>query len=180
MILLVLFLFAAFTALGAGVLSALSDMRGLMIPNIYSVIVIVSFLFAYVVLWISGGEKTGWPIVTHLLSGVLTFSITALLFSLKTLGAADSKLVTAYALWFRLSDLPMFLAYVTLAGGVLAVVALVIKKKKPFTAPKEGGWIYRLQAGESKVPYGVAIFAGALFAFLKAGYFSGGYLAAFL
>lgn len=180
MILLVLFLFSMFVALGAGVLSGLSDMRGMTIPNIYSVIVIVSFLFAYGVLWVNGSEKAVWPILAHLLSGVLTFSITALLFSLRMLGAADSKLATAYALWFRLSDLPMFLAYMTLAGGVMALISLVIMRRKPFSAPREGSWVYRLQGGESKVPYGVAIFIGAFAAFLKAGYFSSDFLAAFL
>lgn len=180
MILLVLFLSSIFVALGAGVLSAQSDVRGMTIPNIYSVIVIVSFLFAYAVLWLNGSEKAVWSIVAHLLSGVLTFLITALLFFFRTLGAADSKLATAYALWFRLSDLPLFLAYMTLTGGLVAVVAIVIKRWKPFKAPQEGSWVYRLQNGESKVPYGVAIFVGAFAAFLKAGYFSGGFLSAFL
>lgn len=180
MFLLVLFLFSIFLALGAGVLSALSDVRGMTIPNIYSFIVIVSFLIAYASLWVNGSEKAVWPFAAHLLSGVLTFSITALLFSFRTLGAADSKLATSYALWFRLSDLPLFLAYMTFAGGLVAVAALVIRRRKPFKSPREGSWVYRLQNGESKVPYGVAIFAGALAAFLKAGYFSGDFLSAFL
>ena len=42
------------------------------------------------------------------------------------------------------------------------------------------GGVDRVQNGESKVPYGVAIAAGALVAFLKAGYLSGDFLIVFL
>lgn len=179
MILLFFFLFTIFVALGAGILSAASDVRGLTIPNMYSVIVIVSFFFAYLILWANGSEKASWPIAAHLLSGGLTFFITALLFFFRTLGAADSKLATGYALWFKLTDLPVFLAYMTLAGGGVAVAALLIRKHKPFRSPKEGSWVYRLQRGESKVPYGVAIFIGAVAGFLKAGYLDLAFMSAF-
>jgi prepilin peptidase CpaA len=180
MVFLVLFLFCLFVAAGAGVLSGLSDIRGLTIPNAYSAVVIVAFLFAYLALWGHGNPQTMWVLSAHLSSGLLTFSITFLLFSLRMLGAADSKLATAYALWFKLTDLPLFLAYMALTGGLVAVASLVIMRRKPFKDPLKGSWVDRVQNGESKVPYGVAIAAGALVAFLKAGYLSGDFLIGFL
>lgn len=161
-------------------MSGLSDIRGLTIPNAYSAVVIVAFLFAYLALWGHGNPQTMWVLSAHLSSGLLTFSITFLLFSLRMLGAADSKLATAYALWFKLTDLPLFLAYMALTGGLVAVASLVIMRRKPFKDPLKGSWVDRVQNGESKVPYGVAIAAGALVAFLKAGYLSGDFLIGFL
>ncbi|MCB1838704.1 MAG: prepilin peptidase [Alphaproteobacteria bacterium] len=180
MVLLILFLISLFVAVGAGVYSGLSDIRGLTIPNIYSGVVAVAFLFAYLAVWVNANPSHVWVGRQHILSGLLTFSITFLLFNLRMLGAADSKLATAYALWFKLTDLPLFLAYMAISGGLVAVASLVIMRRKPFKSPREGSWVARVQNGESKVPYGVAIAAGALVAFLKAGYLSGDFLSGFL
>ncbi len=173
MLSLILFLSCLCVALGVGVLSALSDMRGLTIPNKYSLIVILAFLAAYGGLWVLGGVGSGFVFfgpLSHALSALIVFVVTLVFFALRTLGAADSKLATAYALWVGLEGLAAFLVYMTLAGGVVALLSLIFKKWKPFKVPREGSWVARVQAGESKVPYGVAIFFGALVSFVKLGY----------
>ncbi len=180
MFLLVVFLLCVFVALGTGALAAWSDIKGLTIENFYSVIVIVSFVVCFAAMWIFGRNDVFFSPVSHLLGALIVFGVTAAMFAFGALGAADSKLATAFALWVGLRGLFPFLFYMTLAGGLLALVSLALQKWTPIKAPKEGSWIARVQGGESKVPYGVAIFIGALVSFVKIGYFDGEVLRSFL
>jgi prepilin peptidase CpaA len=170
MLLLIVFLICLFVVVGTGVLAGLSDLRGLVIPNLYSGIVIGAFVACYAVLWMFGREDVFFSLSSHVLSAVIVFGVTLAMFAAGGLGAADSKLGTAYALWVGLPGLMPF--YMAVFGGVLALAALALKKWKPVKAPVKGGWVERVQAGESKVPYGIAIVFGALASFVKIGYFS--------
>ena len=180
MFLLFIFLICIFVALGAGAMASLSDIRGLTIPNLYSAVVIGSFVVAYIVLWLFGRDDVFFSLLSHFLGALLVFGVTAGMFALGGIGAADSKLATAYALWAGLSGLGGFLLYTTIGGGILAVMALAMKKWKPFKNPPAGSWPARVQAGESKVPYGVAIVFGALASFVNLGYLGGAVLSSFL
>ncbi len=180
MFLLIIYLACLFVAVGTGVLAGMSDIRGLKIPNMYSVVVILAFVVCYGVLWAFGREDVLSSLSSHLLGAVIVFGVTAAMFAFGMIGAADSKLGTAYALWVGLRGIFPFLFYMTLVGGLLGLVSLVIKKRKPFKSPPEGSWIAQVQAGESKVPYGVAIVIGALASFVNIGYFSVDVLASFL
>lgn len=172
MFLLVLFLICLFVAIGVGGLAGLSDLRGMVIPNIYSALVGGAFVVAFVALSLSGTADTVFSSVwSHLLSALFMFLFTLLLFALKAVGAADSKLGTVYALWGGLAGFPAMLVFMALTGGLLGVAALVLQKWKPVKAPVAGSWVARVQGGESKVPYGVAIVVGALFSFHHVGYF---------
>ena len=99
---------------------------------------------------------------------------------MKILGAADSKLGTACALWMGFQGFTGFLFYMTIFGGVLALASLVLKKWKPIKTPSAGSWLEKAQRGENKVPYGIAIFAGMLASFVNLGYFSFETFASFL
>lgn len=180
MFLLIFFLFAVFAALGAGILAALSDLRGMTIPNILSVAIIAAFFAAYGVLWLSGRDDVFGSVSSHLLSVVIVFGVTLAMFMLRAIGAGDSKLASAFALWTGLKGMMPFLFYMALAGGVLGLAALALRKWKPVKAPREGGWIARVQNGENGVPYGAAIFAGALASFVKLGYLGPEVLSSFL
>ena len=180
MLLLVVFLICLFVAVGTGVLSALSDVRGLVIPNIYSVVVMGAFVVAYGALWVFGHGGVFQSLVSHILSALVVFLVTLIMFAMRGIGAADSKLATAYAFWVGMAGFLPFLLYMSLFGGVLGLTSLLLRKFKPFKSPSEGSWAAQVQAGESKVPYGVAIVFGALVSFVKLGYLSGGVLASFL
>ncbi len=180
MILLILFLACVFVALGAGVFAGLSDFRGLVIPNSYSVVIMAAFFAAYFFLWVGRHEGMFYGLTSCLLAGLLVFGITAAMFAARAIGAADSKLATAYALWMGIPGLVPFIFYTTLAGGLLGIAAIVLRKYKPIKTPKEGTWVARVQAGENKVPYGIAIVGGALASFVKLGYFDGEALRSFL
>jgi Flp pilus assembly protein protease CpaA len=170
LIALVLFLIFALSALGVGVLASVSDIRGLTIPNLYSILIAAAFVPAYGVMWVFGYQSVFSPLWSHIAALVLIFILSAALFHFKVMGAADSKMASAYALWLGLAALPIYLFIMTLCGAVLGAVALYIKKKKPFSNPAPESWAGQLQAGGSKVPYGAAIFCGALYAFYSKGY----------
>lgn len=180
MILLIVFLIGLFATLGLSILAAISDVRSLTIPNGYSLYVIVSFFICYLALYFGGVETVFESFYSHLLSAGLTFAVTFVLFSLKVLGAGDSKFGSACALWIGAQYLPIFLFFMTLCGGLLGVVALYLKYKKPFDSPLEGSWISHVQSGTDKVPYGVAICFGLFVVFLYAGYFSSDVLSVFI
>lgn len=170
MILLIVFLICLFVVAGTGVLSALSDVRGLTIPNMYSGIIIGAFALCYAALWFGGREDVFSSLYSHGLSGLIVFVVTLVMFMSGGIGGGDSKLATAFAFWVGVKGLIPFVFYMSVVGGLLALSALVLQKCKPVKAPKEGGWVARVQGGESKVPYGVAIVAGALASFVKIGY----------
>ena len=173
MISLTLFLIFVFVALGLGVLAGLSDLRGLTIPNLYSGLILGAFPLCYLLMWVFGVQDAIFaPLWSHLGAAGVIFIISAAMFHFNIMGAADSKLASAYALWLGLGALPLYLFIMTLAGALLGVGALYIKKNKPFKSPKEGSWPAQLQAGKSKVPYGIAIVAGAAYGFYVAGYLS--------
>lgn len=177
---LVLYLACVLTALGTGVLAGLSDYRGMTIPNLYSVIIMAAFALAFVLLALFGPGYVFFGLASHLLAGILVFGVTVALFAARVIGAADSKLASAYALWVGIPGLPAFLFYTALAGGVLALAALALGKWKFVRSPVAGSWVARAQGGESKVPYGIAIAVGALASFVKLGYLGRGTLTTFL
>jgi prepilin peptidase CpaA len=178
---LIIFLCCIFIALGAGVMAALSDLRGFTIPNHYSLVIVVSFIVAYFILWFSKHEGIFYSFSSHILAALVMFVLTAVLFATRTIGAADSKLATAFAFWVGLNPgIIALLFYTTVAGGIMGLATLVLRKWKPVKAPKPGTWIAQAQAGENKVPYGVAIACGALASFVKLGYFDMEALRSFL
>ncbi len=180
MFLLIIFLICVFITLFVGVLAGLSDIRSMKIPNSYSLYVVAAFFVAYVVLYIGGQGGVFSSLPSHLLSAGLMFVATAILFGLRIIGAGDSKFATACAFWIGAKYLTIFLFFMTLGGGLLGIVALYIKRKKPFKNPKEGSWAAQVQSGVDKVPYGVAITFGMVIAFVYAGYFSPDVLSSFI
>lgn len=167
----VIFSLCVFAAVMAGILSALSDYKGLVIPNRYSVIVILSFFIGYAALYAGGMhiEVLG-HFLSHLMAAAIVFVITFIMFALNVWGAADSKLSLSYALWLGFAGVFDFIVVMTIVGGALGVVAIIFKHKKPWPAAPKGTWLARVQEGESVVPYGIAIVCGALYSFVAQGY----------
>lgn len=180
MLLLIVFLVCLFVVIGTGFLAGMSDMRGMTIPNVYSVIVIGAFVVCYGVLWAGGRDDVFASLWSHFLGAFLVFLITLAMFMFKIIGAGDSKFATALAFWTGVKGLVPFMFFMAVAGGVLALAALALQKWTPVKAPDPESWVGRVQAGESKVPYGVAIVFGVFLAFMKIGYFDRDVLASFV
>ncbi|HPD83046.1 MAG: prepilin peptidase [Alphaproteobacteria bacterium] len=171
MILVFVIVFCAIVALGFGAASAWSDISRLTIPNTYAISIAVAFIPAYLLITFMAPETEvffAWK--SHLIAAAIAFVITYILFHLKLMGGGDSKLLSAYALWVGLSGLMPLVFIMAVVGGILGLLTLVFKKWKPFKKTVKGSWVAKAQAGEESVPYGVAIFSGALVTFWQLGF----------
>lgn len=151
------------------VLAAVSDLRSMTIPNFYSLIVIVLFPVAYGFLVLTAATPAPWW--SYVSSFFIIFLVTLAMFLVGAIGGGDSKFAAACALWVGLQGLVVFLLVMMIVGMVLAIFALVLRNRIVFARAMPGGWIDRVQKGESAIPYGVAITCG-----LGAGLYAGGML----
>lgn len=163
--------FCIVIALGFGAASAYSDYTRLSIPNIYALFIGASFIPAFLAVTFYAPELSffgSWK--SHLLSALFMLLVTYAMFHFKLIGGGDSKLLTVFSLWSGVKGLMPLLFFMALVGGILAVSTLLLNKHKPVEKPVKNSWIDIAQKGEKKVPYGIAIFIGAVFAFWHAGY----------
>jgi len=99
-----------------------------------------------------------WPdAAIQVAVAVAVFAILAATFYMGMMGGGDVKLAAALALWFKPFVTLKILVIMSLAGGVLTLVVLILHKKggkAPITGDEP--------AAKPEVPYGVAIAIGAL------------------
>lgn len=179
MLSLIIFLFCFLLVIAVGGYAAWSDFRSMKIPNWCSLIILGAFVPVFVILWLQTGSWLPF-ILSHGLALLVMFLLSFALFAFKLLGAGDSKLASAFALWVGLKGLAAFLVVMTLVGALLALCALVIRKYKPLDTPLPDSWIDQVQQGKSKVPYGIAIWIGALIGFYQVGFFDVAFYQSFL
>jgi prepilin peptidase CpaA len=146
-------------------LSCVSDVKALRIPNAHTLLVIGCFVPAYV-----AAPEFFEPLWHHAAALGMMFILTYIMFCLGIIGGGDSKLGTALALWVGLKGLIAYVFYMAMAGGLLGVVTLFLQRKKLFANPATGGWIDRAQSGASALPYGLAISFGFWAALLHTGF----------
>lgn len=150
--------------LAVTLLSCVSDVRALRIPNWHSLVIIGAFAVAFAASPESFGKW--WH---HLAALGIFFVITYLMFIAGMMGGGDSKLGSALALWVGLKGIVIYVFWMALMGGVIGVLSLWMKKKKPFSAPPAGSWMAAAQEGKNAIPYGLAISFGAWMALLHTG-----------
>jgi len=133
--------------------AAISDVRARRIPNLCVLALIVLF-----VPWALLGDLSDALSAAEAAGIVLV--VTVILYMLKILGAGDSKLLTACALYAGMGYLPFLALATVLAGGVIALVSLATRPQRAlamFTLRGKGDY------GRG-VPYGVAVAVGATLA----------------
>ncbi len=109
--------------------------------------------------WWSAGVPL-WPDAAIQVGVALAvFAVLAATFYLGMMGGGDVKLAAALALWFPPLATVKFLVIMSLAGGLLTVVVLILHRLKPRPAPADGA---EKEIAKPEVPYGVAIAIGAL------------------
>lgn len=145
-------------------LSCVSDVRAMQIPNTHCLVILGCFIPA----WLAAPEVFQ-PLWTQLAGFGLVLVAGYVLFAIGVMGGGDSKLAAALGLWVGLRGLMPFVFYWALAGGVLAMLTLFLRKKKPFQNPAPGSWIAQAQTGGNAIPYGIAISVGAWAAFVYTG-----------
>lgn len=136
--------------------AAATDLLTMTIPNRLSLGLCAAFLLVAPIAGLSWQE-----ILSHLAAGSAMLLVGILLFSLGWVGGGDAKLLAAASLWLGFEPMVLFLAYVAVFGGALAV-AILAYRSMPAGALPLPGWAMRLHGKGEGMPYGVAIAAGAL------------------
>ena len=127
------------------VVAAAIDVRTYTISNRLNLIV-AGLGIAY---WFAAGLMP-WPdVAIRLAMAAGVFTVLALAFQIGMMGGGDVKLAAALALWFPPLATVKLLIIMSIAGGLLSVVILILHRR-------------RKAEGKPKVPYGVAIAAGGL------------------
>ena len=134
--------------------AAAEDAARLKISNFLSVGVIAG---AVVAMALAGLEMSLWQ---NALVFALLLAGGTLLFAKGKMGGGDVKLIAALGLWCDLDAAVTMVASVFIAGGVLALLVLGMRRFAPVGASARA---VVLKAGGG-IPYGVAIAAGGLIA----------------
>lgn len=142
------------------IVAALKDVTTMTIPNWLCGALALTFFPAAL--------SSGLPLSTagvHLAVGFVALLVGMGMFAARWLGGGDAKLFAAVALWLGWPDTGTFLVVTGLAGGALTLGLLSARKIAPMLPTLGPAWSARLLEPEGDIPYGVAIAAGALFAF---------------
>lgn len=170
-----LYIFGLVVVAGTVVLAAANDARAFKIPNYLSALAMLGFLATYAGVLSLPGDGTLWMQTWwgHALSGLIMFLLTLVLFGIRLIGAGDAKFASALSIWFGAAQgLPLFIFNISLFGGVLGLLTIALRKYKPFKNPVAGTWVASAQAGQNRVPYGIAISAGFIATAHMLGYFN--------
>ena len=104
-------------------------------------------------------------------AALVLFAVLLPLHAAGALGGGDVKLATAIALGLPPVSTWYFVVATAMAGGILALIYLMLGRLVPALRPAPGGsFLYRVTAAEAwrirrggPLPYGLAIAAGGLF-----------------
>lgn len=142
--------------------AAYRDVRSYRIPNRLTLGILSLYpLFA------GANALSGYPIgaptlATDVLVAAAALAICFALFATGLLGGGDAKLIPVVCLWVGAAYAPAFLLVMTLAGGGVAITYWIVRRQHRAT-PTPGA-----ASGEyeqtNRIPYGIAIAAGGLFA----------------
>lgn len=90
-------------------------------------------------------------------AALLMLFLGILLYAARLIGGGDVKLASAIALYIGIGHLSFFILGTALIGGVLAAVALVVRRRplEPTDQPKD--WLVRIRQGGNDIPYAVAM-----------------------
>ena len=136
------------------VLAAAEDAWRYRISNRLSLAIVALFVVAAAL----RGFRIDW--LDHLAAAVLVFAVGLPMFARGWLGGGDVKLLTAVALWCGLANLPRLLLLMSLVGGGLVIMLLVLRRILP--APNEAAPRHGLLRRNGPIPYGIAIAFAAL------------------
>lgn len=120
--------------------AAITDWRSRLINNwLTGTIAITAPLY-----WWATGLAL-WPDVgVQIAIGVGVFAVFATFFALGTMGGGDVKLLGALALWLPLFAMIKLLFVMSILGGILTLIMLIIHK-------------WQRALGKPEIPYGIAI-----------------------
>jgi prepilin peptidase CpaA len=133
---------------------------------------------AVAVLGIIGQLASPLQVAQSLMVAVILFLLLLTLYTKRWMGGGDVKLLVALAIGLPLSGVIQLLTITGLAGGVLALVHVVMRLlPDPALAPAGSSLVRRVYAVErwrhlrrAPLPYGVAIVCGGIWTILNRGF----------
>jgi len=134
-------------------IAAVYDIRDRRIPNW----TVVAMIAAFVASAVLGLTPQGW--LPSLGAFAIAVAGSGALYLFGALGAGDSKLFSATALFLGLGNLLMLTCATAMAGGLLAIGFLAFRPKSAMRGLTARG---RAEEGRSGIPYGVAIAIGGV------------------
>jgi prepilin peptidase CpaA len=101
-------------------------------------------------------------ILMHVGAGAAVLLVAFGCFAMGWVGGGDAKVAAAAALWFGFAHLMNYLLYASLFGGALTLLLLQFREWPLPVSFAGQRWLARLHAKENRVPYAIALAAGAL------------------
>lgn len=141
---------------GTMLTAAAKDATSMTIPNWISLAVIAGFIIVTPFVWQGCDVLT-----THVFVGLTFFAAGFAMFAFGWLGGGDAKLMAATALWWQWDEAMIYVVYTTMIGGVLALLLVFGRRFIP-SSVLTAQWAHHLFRDEKKMPYGLALAAGAL------------------
>jgi len=153
--------------------AAASDIKTLTIPNWIPVSIVVLFLAQAALGWTLNINEVSSSFIPSLVVGIATLIMFTFLFALGQMGGGDVKLIAATSLWAGPELIFGFIVITTLAGGALALFALMrgtkgVKSSQAYAGLSAsviaaGGETPPTRITSRPIPYGVAIAVGGIF-----------------
>jgi prepilin peptidase CpaA len=137
--------------------AAASDIVSMTIPNWLCLVLVATFTLCAFALGLSWSQLS-W----HFAAGFATLAICFGLFAAGWIGGGDAKLAAATALWLGFEQLLPYLLVASIAGGVLTVMLIILRRSPLPTVFERWTWAQRLHGVEKGVPYGIALAVGGL------------------
>lgn len=146
---------------GTMLYAAVSDLLFMKISNIACL-----FLAGGFMLLAPFTDLTFQTILLHLAAGAIALAICFGLFLINAMGGGDAKLIAATAIWTGFSfSLAQYLLISAIAGGVLTLCILLMRKLINRDKVKNIAFLYRLSDPAKGIPYGIALAIAGLWIF---------------
>ena len=146
------------------VFSAFSDLFTMTIPNRVSAVLVCAY-FA-----LAAFLPLPWDVVvSHVSCGLAMLALTFVMFHFKWIGGGDAKLAASSALWFGWDNLLDYGLIASIAGGVLTVIIIELRRHDLPRSLLSVGFVARLAEKTNGVPYGIALAIAGLMVYPQTG-----------
>lgn len=146
------------------VFSAFSDLFTLTIPNRVSVLLVIIFFALAAYLQLPWRE-----LASHVSCGLAMLALTFAMFQFGWIGGGDAKLASASALWLGWGLLLDYGLVASIAGGVLTLIIIELRRRDLPRALLSIGFVAQLAEKANGVPYGIALAIAGLLVYPHSG-----------
>lgn len=147
-------------------IAAANDLFEFKIPNWISIVLVVAYLAAGLVLGAPSDVVLG-----GLLIGAGALALGFALFAFRIFGGGDAKLFAALAPWLGVSAALQGVVNIAFAGGIVAMALIIFRRMPVIPLYARSPWLLQLHERRKEIPYGIAIAAGGLLTFPSTPYF---------